>query len=278
MTAKLDYTWKLREVMATRGLFQTTHLRPKLAERGIHLSDSQVYRLVTDKPERLNLKILMALLDILGCQMDDLIQPAALPAARAKSKTAGQNCQAAEPGIGAFRPKRARIVPGPAHPRRSIPESTLRQRLKFGLAGRDVLSAVACSAASRSSGGQPLSRNWRAPAARARARRPPWKLIAIAGIRRSPAIARSRPRPSGAVGRRTSTSATSGACSRARSSAVRAVPASPVTWKPGEAARKLRSAARTLASSSAIRTRTGPGRSSPVIKGPSFCCLLRLCL
>jgi hypothetical protein len=28
MTAKLDYAWKLREVMATRGLFQTTHLRP----------------------------------------------------------------------------------------------------------------------------------------------------------------------------------------------------------------------------------------------------------
>ena len=66
MTAKLDYTWKLREVMATRGLFQTTHLRPRLAERGIVLSDSQVYRLVTDKPERLNLKVLMALLDILG--------------------------------------------------------------------------------------------------------------------------------------------------------------------------------------------------------------------
>jgi hypothetical protein len=35
MTAELDYAWKLREVMATRGLFQTTHLRPKLAERGI---------------------------------------------------------------------------------------------------------------------------------------------------------------------------------------------------------------------------------------------------
>jgi DNA-binding Xre family transcriptional regulator len=111
MTAKLDYKWKLREVMATRGLFQTTHLRPKLAERGIRLSDSQVYRLVTDKPERLNLKIFMALLDILGCRMDDLIQPVALPAAKAKNKAAGQRGEAQEPGIGAFRPKRARIVP-----------------------------------------------------------------------------------------------------------------------------------------------------------------------
>src|SRR5260370_1066963 len=40
MTAKLDYTWKLREVMATRGLVQTTHRRPSLAERGSHLSGS----------------------------------------------------------------------------------------------------------------------------------------------------------------------------------------------------------------------------------------------
>ncbi|HUZ25003.1 MAG TPA: helix-turn-helix transcriptional regulator [Streptosporangiaceae bacterium] len=114
MAAKLDYTWKLREVMATRGLFQTTHLRPKLAERGIHLSDSQVYRLVTDKPERLNLKIFMALLDILGCRMDDLIQPAALPAGKPKDKAVGHSGQPPEPVIGAFRPKRARISPGPS--------------------------------------------------------------------------------------------------------------------------------------------------------------------
>jgi len=110
MTARLDYTWRLREVMASRGLFQTTQLRPRLAERGIRLSDSQVYRLVADKPERLNLKVLMALLDILGCRMDDLIQPAAVPAARAGGGTARGG--GAESGVGDFRPRRARIVPG----------------------------------------------------------------------------------------------------------------------------------------------------------------------
>lgn len=110
MTARLDYAWKLREVMATRGMFQTTQLRPRLAERGIRLSDSQVYRLVTDKPERLNLKVLMALLDILDCGMDDLIQPVAGPAARAGSRTGGGGN--AGSGVGGFRPRRARIVPG----------------------------------------------------------------------------------------------------------------------------------------------------------------------
>jgi len=114
MTAKLSYKWKLREVMATRGLFQTTQLRPQLAERGIHLSNSQVYRLVTDTPERLNLTVLMALLDILGCRMDDLIEPVTgrRPSrAAASDRTAGLS----EDGLGDLRPKRARIVPGDFH-------------------------------------------------------------------------------------------------------------------------------------------------------------------
>lgn len=74
--ADLDYRWRLRAVMAERGMFSTTELRPLLAARGVDLSPSQVYRLVVDKPERLSLRTLMALLDILDCAMDDLIEPA----------------------------------------------------------------------------------------------------------------------------------------------------------------------------------------------------------
>src|SRR5919109_4179100 len=73
--ADLDYRWRLREVMAKRGMFSTTDLRPLLAARGVDLSASQVYRLVVDKPERLNLRTLMALLDIFDCTMEDLIEP-----------------------------------------------------------------------------------------------------------------------------------------------------------------------------------------------------------
>jgi Cro/C1-type HTH DNA-binding domain len=67
------------------------------------LSSSQVYRLVVERPERLSLKVLMALLDILDCTMDDLIEPVASAAARRK-KAAGT-----EGGIGSLRPKRARV-------------------------------------------------------------------------------------------------------------------------------------------------------------------------
>jgi DNA-binding Xre family transcriptional regulator len=110
MTARLDYRWHLRKVMADRGMFSTTDLAGPLAQREITLSPSQVYRLVTERPERLSLKILMALLDILDCTMDDLIEPvaAAGPARRAAKAAAGGTGDA--PGIGALRPKRARIT------------------------------------------------------------------------------------------------------------------------------------------------------------------------
>ena len=44
MTARLDYRWHLRQVMASRGMFATTDLIGPLADREIKLSSSQVYR------------------------------------------------------------------------------------------------------------------------------------------------------------------------------------------------------------------------------------------
>ena len=92
--------------MASRGMFATTDLIEPLAQRGVHLSSSQVYRLVTERPERLSLKILMALLDILDCSMEDLIEPAAAAGPARKARAAG----GAEAGVGDLRPKRARIA------------------------------------------------------------------------------------------------------------------------------------------------------------------------
>lgn len=104
MTAKLDYRWHLRQVMAGRGMFQTTDLIDPLADRGIRLSSSQVYRLVVERPERLSLKVLMALLDILDCTMDELIEPVAAESATTTRAAAGGGG-----GVGDLRPKRARI-------------------------------------------------------------------------------------------------------------------------------------------------------------------------
>lgn len=73
----LGYDWHLRQLMAKAGMFSTTDLIPLLAERGVELSAAQVYRLVTGTPERLSLRTLAALCDILGCTPNDLIEPVA---------------------------------------------------------------------------------------------------------------------------------------------------------------------------------------------------------
>ena len=106
MAARLDYRWHLRQVMAARGMFSTTDLLRPLADRGITLSSSQVYRLVTDRPERLSLKILMALLDILDCTMEELIEPVEAAKQARKTRAAGGGA-----GVGDLRPRRARIAP-----------------------------------------------------------------------------------------------------------------------------------------------------------------------
>jgi len=107
MARKLDYRWHLRQVMAGRGMFATTDLLEPLAARGIRLSSSQVYRLVAERPERLSLKILMALLDILGCSMTDLIEPVA---AGGRSRTGGWRRHG--------RDRAAAAQAGPHHPGR----------------------------------------------------------------------------------------------------------------------------------------------------------------
>jgi len=66
--------WNLRKLMAARDMFQTTELVPLLAERGITLSREQVFRLVTQPPQRLSMDTLAALCDILGCAPGDLIE------------------------------------------------------------------------------------------------------------------------------------------------------------------------------------------------------------
>jgi len=111
MTSKIGYVWHLRRLMADRGMFATTDLVPLLAERGIGLSREQVYRLVTRTPERLNLSVLVALCDILGCRADDLIEPRAPTAKSTTTSAKSTTTSAAPPAAQRPRPRRARILP-----------------------------------------------------------------------------------------------------------------------------------------------------------------------
>jgi DNA-binding Xre family transcriptional regulator len=95
MIRKMAYQWHLRQKMAEHGMFQTSELGPLLAERGIHLSREQVYRLVTQPPQRLSMDTLAALCDILACTPNDLIEITAAPTqVRKRAAGAGRGKQA----------------------------------------------------------------------------------------------------------------------------------------------------------------------------------------
>jgi len=100
----VGYRWHLRRLMAEQGLFQTTELVPLLAERGVVLSREQVYRLATKTPERLNLRVLAALCDILDCEPGELIECYRTTAAASGADTSDDQ-PANRP-----RPRRARVA------------------------------------------------------------------------------------------------------------------------------------------------------------------------
>jgi DNA-binding Xre family transcriptional regulator len=109
MRRKMGYRWHLRQVMATRNLFQTSELVGPLAERGIELSREQVYRLVVGTPERLNLHVLAALCDILGCGVEDLLEPFVEQAAVRKTASGAGRDRAGD--LKGRAPTRARVLP-----------------------------------------------------------------------------------------------------------------------------------------------------------------------
>ncbi|MFJ8444439.1 helix-turn-helix domain-containing protein [Kitasatospora griseola] len=75
--------------MAEKDLFQTSDLVPLLAERGVNLSREQVYRLVTQEPQRLSMDALAALCDVLDCTPNDLIEVKAVNTQVRKTAEAG---------------------------------------------------------------------------------------------------------------------------------------------------------------------------------------------
>jgi DNA-binding Xre family transcriptional regulator len=103
----VDYQWRLAELMARHGMHNSTDLAPLLRERGIDLSPSQVYRVVTQRPERVSLKLIAALCDIFNCGPEDLVTVTAADAKKAR-KVASNVVTMSD----AIKPARARIIRG----------------------------------------------------------------------------------------------------------------------------------------------------------------------
>ena len=107
MTREITYEWKVREFMARSHICNSKELTELLRQRGITLSPTQVWRLVTKDPERISFAVLGALCDILGVQVNELIVFTAADAPTLRRKAAGSP---ELPDLRDYRPVRARIV------------------------------------------------------------------------------------------------------------------------------------------------------------------------
>lgn len=116
MNRQVDYTWRLAELMAARGMHNSTELIPLLNERGIQLSRPQVYRIVHQRPERVSLQLISALCDIMQCSVDDLVTVTAVDVRRRRAASAAAS---KDPNVldlnKAVRPRRARVLDDDDH-------------------------------------------------------------------------------------------------------------------------------------------------------------------
>ena len=108
MRRRVEYSWRLREIMAARGLHNISDLLPLLTDRGIELSASQIYRLVGQKPERISLPLLGAISDALECTIEDLCQ---FEVVATPSRQAVNGSWAPVDLNSTVRPRRARVRP-----------------------------------------------------------------------------------------------------------------------------------------------------------------------
>ncbi|MGH8915626.1 MAG: helix-turn-helix domain-containing protein [Acidimicrobiia bacterium] len=103
--ASTRFAWRLEERMHERGIHQITGLQRELVTHGIDLSSSQIHRLVTQTPERLNLEVLAALCEILACSPADLVEVHA----NARRRRAADAANVVDMAT-TLRPRRARVT------------------------------------------------------------------------------------------------------------------------------------------------------------------------
>ena len=104
---EITYTWRVREVMARRGVHTAKELAALLHERGITLTANAIWRIVAQEPERISFQVLVALCDALDVTPNDLITYTATDAKTIRRRIAsGEQL----PDLHHYRPVRARIL------------------------------------------------------------------------------------------------------------------------------------------------------------------------
>jgi hypothetical protein len=106
MKRELDYQFRVKEFMARAGMRNSRDLVEPLRDRGITYSESQIYRLVSQDPDRIAFKVLVALADIFDTDIGQLVTYTGRDVRTKRSIAVGGDV----PLLESYRPVRARIV------------------------------------------------------------------------------------------------------------------------------------------------------------------------
>lgn len=95
--------------MARAGMRNSRDLVEPLRERGITLSESQIYRLVSQNPDRIAFQVLVSLCDIFGVEANELVTYTSADL-KTQRRPMAVGDKTDIPLLAAYRPVRARIA------------------------------------------------------------------------------------------------------------------------------------------------------------------------
>jgi len=118
-TLQRRLTWRLEILMAERKIRSATELHRLLVNYGYKITSSQLSRVVKDRPERVSTDLLDHLLEILNCEIGDLLRSEPVSDEHAIAKPQKQRVRREpvtdNPGANLTGPK---VTPFPAPPRK----------------------------------------------------------------------------------------------------------------------------------------------------------------
>ena len=114
---RVSLGWRLRVIMAERRIPTATGLGRLLAQAGHQITSSQLSRILDNRPDRINMALLEALLTVLQCSLDDLMPMAGASPHQEVQKPPGKGDKSARqdppPSPPTAKPNRKRAEPLP---------------------------------------------------------------------------------------------------------------------------------------------------------------------
>jgi len=96
-------SWRLRVMMAERNISTATELQRLLEKSGYQITSSQLTRVIKERPDRVSTDLLDHLLEVLNCNIGDLLRSDAVSADGATNENPSSNRVLAD------KPKKQRV-------------------------------------------------------------------------------------------------------------------------------------------------------------------------